>query len=61
MSVNIKTGTLTRVDGSSEWTSGSTISICSVSGPLEVKQREEIPDKATVELVVRPVIGLQSE
>lgn len=49
-------------DGSAEWTAGhnggDTRIICSVNGPIEVKTRDELPTMATLELVVRPVVGL---
>lgn len=49
-------------DGSAEWTSshpgGDTRVICAVNGPIEVKNRDELPTMATLELVVRPVVGL---
>lgn len=58
--MEVKTGILEQVDGSAVWTQNITKVICSVSGPMEVKPRDEIPDKATLELVVRPVSGLSS-
>jgi exosome complex component RRP46 len=58
--MEVRTGILEQVDGSAVWTQNITKVICSVSGPMEVKPRDEIPDKATLELVVRPVSGLSS-
>ncbi|ANB14174.1 Rrp46p [Sugiyamaella lignohabitans] len=54
------TGILPSVDGSAEWNYGQTKVICSVSGPMEVKIRDEIPNATTLELVVRPVAGLST-
>lgn len=54
----IKTSLLTQVDGSSSWKQSKTAAICSVTGPIEAKSREEIPTAATIDLVVRPAIGL---
>jgi exosome complex component RRP46 len=58
MSVVVETGILLLSDGSSQWKCGTTKVICSVSGPLEAKPRDEIPTAATLEIVFRPVIGL---
>lgn len=58
--IDIKTGLLDRVDGSAQWTQGATKVICSVSGPLEVKHKDEIPNSASLELVVRPISGVST-
>ncbi|KAK9240211.1 ribosomal protein S5 domain 2-type protein [Lipomyces kononenkoae] len=55
-----KTSFLYRVDGSASWTVGTANVIVSVSGPIEVNKREELPDVATVEIVVRPGTGVTS-
>lgn len=54
----LETSVLEQVDGSAVWTQDQTKVICSVSGPIEVKTRDEIPNAATLDLVVRPSIGL---
>jgi exosome complex component RRP46 len=56
----IETSSLQKVDGSASWKQDLTKVICSVSGPMEVKPRGELPVEATLELVVRPVTGLSS-
>jgi exosome complex component RRP46 len=56
----IETSSLQKVDGSASWKQGLAKVICSVSGPMEVKPRGELPVEATLELVVRPVTGLSS-
>lgn len=58
--ISIETSSLQKVDGSAVWTQGVTKVVFSVSGPMEVKIREELPNEATLELVVRPVTGLSS-
>jgi exosome complex component RRP46 len=58
--LEILTGVLPTVDGSAEWKNRDTKVICSVSGPMEAKVRDEIPNAATLELVVRPIVGLSS-
>lgn len=54
----LETSVLTQVDGSAQWTQDSTKVICSVTGPVEVKTRDEIPTAATLDLVIRPAVGL---
>ncbi|CAN6601265.1 exosome complex component Rrp46p [Trichomonascus vanleenenianus] len=58
--VEIDTTFLKQVDGSASWTQNVTKVVCSVSGPMEAKIRDEIPTAATLELVVRPIVGLTS-
>ncbi|ODQ64669.1 hypothetical protein NADFUDRAFT_83583 [Nadsonia fulvescens var. elongata DSM 6958] len=60
MSLNTETSLLSQVDGSASWKCGHTSIICSVSGPMESKRRNELPTLATLELVVRPAISLSS-
>ena len=38
--------------------SGSEAALASFSGPLEVRLREELPNKATLEIVHRPLEGV---
>ncbi|KAJ8103857.1 ribosomal protein S5 domain 2-type protein [Lipomyces tetrasporus] len=54
------TAFLYRVDGSASWTVGTAHIIVSVSGPMEVNKRDELPDIATLEIVVRPDVGVAS-
>lgn len=56
----IKTSLLKQVDGSASWKQGGTTVIASVTGPIEAKSRDEVPTAATLDLVVRPAIGLSS-
>lgn len=58
MSLNIKLGTLTLVDGSAEVSHGDTSLICSVTGPIEPKPRQELPTELALEVVVRPAKGV---
>ncbi|VVT51393.1 uncharacterized protein SAPINGB_P003081 [Magnusiomyces paraingens] len=57
---SIQTSILTQVDGSCEWSQNTTTVITSVSGPIEARTRDEIPTAATVDLIVRPQIGLST-
>ncbi|KAF9935209.1 Exosome component 5 [Linnemannia zychae] len=49
---------LNRADGSAQFDFGESSVLCSVVGPSEVKLRDEKLDKATIEVVVRPLVGL---
>ncbi|KAF9119936.1 Exosome component 5 [Mortierella sp. 14UC] len=49
---------LNRADGSAQFDFGESSVMCSVVGPAEVKLRDEKLDKATIEVVVRPLVGL---
>ncbi|KAG0301465.1 Exosome component 5 [Dissophora globulifera] len=49
---------LNRSDGSAQFDFGGSSVLCSVTGPAEVKLRDEKLDKATLEVVVRPLVGL---
>lgn len=51
-------GDLSQPDGSAELTHGSTVVRAAVYGPCEVKMSKEILDKATVEVVFKPKVGL---
>ncbi|KAF9117868.1 Exosome component 5 [Mortierella sp. GBA39] len=49
---------LNRADGSAQFDFGESSVMCSVVGPAEVKLRDEKLDRATIEVVVRPLVGL---
>ncbi|KAF9941411.1 Exosome component 5 [Modicella reniformis] len=49
---------LNRADGSAQFDFGGSSVICSVVGPAEVKIRDEKLDRATIEIVARPLVGL---
>ncbi|RKP11206.1 exosome component Rrp46 [Thamnocephalis sphaerospora] len=51
-------GALERADGSVRFGFGDTQTMCAVNGPVEARLREEQLDRATVEAVYRPIIGL---
>lgn len=52
------TGVLNRVDGSSQFESQSTKVLCSVTGPIEPKARQELPTRLALEVIVRPARGV---
>jgi exosome complex component RRP46 len=37
---------------------GSTAAVASLNGPIEVRLREELPDRATLEVIHRPLEGV---
>ena len=59
-SPTLEASVLNQVDGSASWKQGQTKVIASVSGPIEVRPRDEVPTAATLDLVVRPAVGLSS-
>ncbi|CAB4401319.1 ribosomal protein S5 domain 2-like protein [Rhizophagus irregularis] len=44
-------------DGSASFSFGKSRVLCTVNGPAEVKLRDEKLDKATIDVVVRPLVG----
>jgi len=54
--ISITPGLLSR-DGSASFSFGKTKVLCSVNGPAEVKLRDEKLDKATIDVLVRPLVG----
>ncbi|RLV95766.1 Exosome complex component RRP46 [Spathaspora sp. JA1] len=52
--------TLDNADGSAELVIGNTKVIASVSGPIEPKQRQELPNQASLEIIIRPAKGLST-
>jgi len=51
-------GLLNRADGSARFTQGNSSVLVSVYGPMEVKQRKELIDKASIDVCYRPRSGL---
>ncbi|GAA5948444.1 hypothetical protein JCM3765_001422 [Sporobolomyces pararoseus] len=49
---------LSRSDGSSQFSFGNVTVLSSVTGPVEVRLREELVDKSTLEFNLLPLIGL---
>ncbi|RCK67130.1 Exosome complex component RRP46 [Candida viswanathii] len=58
LSVDLRTSTLPNADGSAELTIGGTKVITSISGPIEPKLRQELPNQSSLEIIVRPATGL---
>lgn len=57
-SLTTEFGCLTRQDGSASLSQGDTSTLCVAYGPTEVRITKELIDKATVEVVYKPKIGL---
>ncbi|KAI5797651.1 ribosomal protein S5 domain 2-type protein [Geopyxis carbonaria] len=59
MTIPVATTTLLpRADGSATFIHAGTSIIASVSGPMEVRPRDELPERAFVEVLVRPCVGV---
>lgn len=50
--------TLPRADGSATYAYGGYTVTASVNGPLEAQRRDEDPDEANVDVIVRPAAGV---
>lgn len=51
-------GLLTRADGSASFSSNGYSVIGSVNGPIEVQRRDELPEEAAVDIMIRPASGV---
>ncbi|GAA5831990.1 hypothetical protein JCM11251_002775 [Rhodosporidiobolus azoricus] len=51
-------GSLSRADGSALFSFGNVSVLASITGPAEVRLRDELVDRATLEINVRPLRGL---
>lgn len=60
MTFSVNTSVLSRVDGSAELFLGTTKVITSVTGPIEPKIRQELPNLASLEIIVRPSVGVST-
>ena len=58
MAITATLSLLPRADGSATFKYGATTAIASVSGPMEVRPRDELPDKTFIEIIVRPAVGV---
>lgn len=56
--INAELSLLSQVDGSAKVTIDSTSVICSVTGPIEPKPRQELPTELALETIVRPAKGV---
>lgn len=49
---------LHRADGSASYSSNGYSVIAAVNGPVEVQRRDEIPEEAAIDVVLRPANGV---
>ncbi len=49
---------LERADGSASYTLNGYSVIAAVNGPIEVQRRDELPEEATLEVLIRPAAGV---
>jgi exosome complex component RRP46 len=47
-------------DGSATFSQNGYTVVCAVNGPLEVGRRDELPEEAAIDVVVRPAAGVGS-
>ena len=57
-SISATLGTLHKADGSATYSHNGFSIIGGVNGPVEVQRRDELPQEASIEVVVRPVTGV---
>jgi hypothetical protein len=50
--------TLSGSDGSATYSSNGYTVIAAVNGPIEVSRRDEMPEEATLEVNIRPAVGV---
>ncbi|KAK6203095.1 ribosomal protein S5 domain 2-type protein [Scheffersomyces amazonensis] len=60
MTFKVRTSVLDNSDGSAELTTSDVKLIVSITGPIEPKPRQELPNVASLEIVVRPAVGLST-
>jgi exosome complex component RRP46 len=51
---------LHRADGSATYTHNGYSILGAVNGPIEVQRRDEMPEEATIEVNIRPAVGVGS-
>ncbi|KAI5955861.1 RRP46 [Candida jiufengensis] len=60
MSFQVKTSLLDNADGSAELILNNTKTLVSISGPIDPKPRQELPQQASLEIIIRPSQGLST-
>lgn len=55
---NTTLSSLHRADGSAAYAKNGYSVIAAVNGPIEVQRRDELPEEAAVDVVVRPAAGV---
>lgn len=49
---------LQRADGSASYSSCGYSVLAAVNGPIEVQRRDELPQEATIDVIIRPAAGI---
>lgn len=49
---------LKRADGSATFSQNGYTVIGAVNGPIEVQRRDELPEEAAIDVIVRPAVGV---
>ena len=49
---------LSRADGSAQYSYNGYSVLCTVNGPMEAQRREELPEEAVVDVAIRPATGV---
>lgn len=60
MSLQVRTSLIDNADGSAELILGNSKVIVSICGPIEPKQRQELPNRASLEIIIRPAVGVST-
>ena len=55
---NVVLSPLSRADGSASYTSHGISVIGAVNGPIEVQRRDELPEEAAIDVIIRPASGV---
>lgn len=58
MTQTVNLSLLGRADGSASYTSNGSSVLATVNGPVEVQRRDEIPEEAAIDVVLRPAIAV---
>ena len=58
MTQDISLSLLDRADGSASYSRHGCSVIAAVNGPIEIQRRDELPEEAAVDVVIRPAVGL---
>ncbi|KAL8955830.1 MAG: hypothetical protein Q9193_006452 [Seirophora villosa] len=58
MTNEVELSPLSRADGSASHTSNGYSIIAAVNGPVEVQRKDEIPEEAAIDVVIRPAAGV---
>ena len=58
MTNTIALSSLHRADGSSTYSANGYSVIAAVNGPIEVQRKDEIPEEASIDVDLRPAVGV---